>query len=185
MKIPFKTFLATVMMAAFIVSGSFLAASDAKADNYTSNSTQGEFMMSNDNMEHSQGFWEKTKESAAKAWDKTKEVSSDAWEATKETTAKAGDAISEKSEDAWEATKEGTAKAGDVISEKSKDAWEATKEGSEKAWDKTKELSSDAWEKTKDGAHKAKEAISGDDAGNAMYNPENNATRENVHHSNM
>ncbi len=70
------------------------------------NSTQGEFMMSENTLS----------DKAANAWDKTKEVSSDAWEATKEGTKKAGEAIAEKSGDAWDKTKE---VSGDV--------WEATK----------------------------------------------------------
>ena len=72
------------------------------------NSTQGEFMMSENTLS----------DKAANAWDKTKEVSSDAWEATKEGTKEAGEAIAEKSGDAWNKTKE-----------VSSDAWEATKEG--------------------------------------------------------
>lgn len=71
------------------------------------NSTQGEFMMSENTLS----------DKAANAWDKTKEVSSDAWEATKEGTKKAGEAIAEKSGDAWEATKEGTKKAGEAVAE--------------------------------------------------------------------
>ena len=83
------------------------------------NSTQGEFMMSENTLS----------DKAANAWDKTKEVSSDAWEATKEGTKKAGEAVAEKSGDAWEATKDVSGKAWDKTKEVSGDAWEATKEG--------------------------------------------------------
>ena len=44
-------------------------------------------------------IWESTKESAAKAWDKTKEVSGDVWESTKEVSAKAWDKTKEFSSD--------------------------------------------------------------------------------------
>ena len=107
---------------------------------------------------------------AGKAWDKTKEASSDAWDATKET---AGDA--------WDATKEGAQKAGDAISEKSGDAWDATKEASGKAWDKTKEVSSDAWEATKEGAQNVKDKVTGEtnDAAYQAHQKTNNAQHEN------
>lgn len=49
------------------------------------NSTQGEFMMSENTLsDKAANAWDKTKEVSSDAWDKTKEVSSDAWEATKE-----------------------------------------------------------------------------------------------------
>ena len=127
------------------------------------NSTQGEFMMSENTLS----------DKAANAWDKTKEVSSDAWEATKEGTKKAGEAIAEKSGDAWEATKEGTKKAGEAVAEKSGDAWEATKDVSGKAWDKTKEVSGDAWEATKEGAHNLKEKVT-DTPDDAAYHVRQN-----------
>lgn len=49
------------------------------------NSTQGEFMMSENTLsDKAANAWDKTKEVSSDAWDKTKEVSGDAWEATKE-----------------------------------------------------------------------------------------------------
>ena len=87
------------------------------------NSTQGEFMMSENTLS----------DKAANAWDKTKEVSSDAWEATKEGTKKAGEAIAEKSGDAWNKTKE-----------VSSDAWEATKEGAHNLKEKVTDTPDDA-----------------------------------------
>lgn len=124
------------------------------------NSTQGEYKMSENTIS----------DKAGKAWDKTKEASSDAWDATKET---AGDA--------WDATKEGAQKAGDAISEKSGDAWDATKEASGKAWDKTKEVSSDAWEATKEGAQNVKDKVTGEtnDAAYQAHQKTNNAQHEN------
>lgn len=65
------------------------------------NSTQGEFMMSENTLS----------DKAANAWDKTKEVSSDAWEATKEV-----------SSDAWEATKEGAHNLKEKVTDTPDDA---------------------------------------------------------------
>ena len=65
------------------------------------NSTQGEFMMSENTLS----------DKAANAWDKTKEVSSDAWEATKEV-----------SGDAWEATKEGAHNLKEKVTDTPDDA---------------------------------------------------------------
>lgn len=88
--------------------------------------SDGDYQMTAENKDAS--FTEKTKEGAVKAWDKTKEVTSDAAEATKEGAVKA-----------WDKTKEVTS-----------DAAEATKEGAVKAWDKTKEVTSDATEVVKE-----------------------------------
>lgn len=98
------------------------------------NSTQGEFMMSENTLS----------DKAANAWDKTKEVSSDAWEATKEGTKKAGEAVAEKSGDAWEATKDVSGKAWDKTKEVSGDAWDATKEGAHNLKEKVTGTPNDA-----------------------------------------
>ena len=77
-------------------------------------------------VEDSATVWDKTKDGSAKAWGKTKEVSSDTWDATREGSAKA-----------WGKTKE-----------VSSNIWDATKAGSARAWGKTKSTVQ-GWQETK------------------------------------
>jgi hypothetical protein len=77
-------------------------------------------------VEDSATVWDQTKEGSMKAWDKTKQISSDA----------------------WVATKEGSVKAWDRTKQISSDVWVATKEGSANAWGKTK-TTVQSWQETK------------------------------------
>lgn len=173
-----KSLSVLILTAAVCLPGSFWAVRKIyAADDMTPgdfNLTQGGMKMSDNNVDDTDGLWEKTKDGATKVWDKTKEMSSKAWDKTKEF-----------SSEAWNATKETTTKAGNIISEKSQNVWKATKDDSAKAWEKTKDVSKDAWKATKNAATKTDETISEHPADDPIYNPKNtsSANHHRQHHN--
>lgn len=115
-KLLYSTAMAlTVCLAA----GSELLAqtNDEEKPILTNTQSGDEVMTDKNNNQKEDSLWEATKEGTEKAWEKTKEISSDAWNTTKESSAKAWEKTKEVSSDAWDATKEGLVKAKNALTD--------------------------------------------------------------------